>query len=61
MFFEWARAVKEIKPKICVGENVRGLLSHDNGKTIKGMIDVLTELGYKVLNPQVLKAIYYKV
>lgn len=61
LFFEWARAVKEIKPKICVGENVRGLLSHDNGKTIKGMIDVLTELGYKVLNPQVLKAIYYKV
>lgn len=61
LFFEWARAVKEIKPKICVGENVRGLLSHDNGKTIKGMIDVLTELGYTVLKPQVLKAIYYKV
>ena len=61
LFFEWARAVKEINPKICVGENVRGLLSHDNGKTIKGMIDVLTELGYTVLKPQVLKAIYYKV
>ena len=61
LFFEWARAVKEIQPKICVGENVRGLLSHDNGKTIKGMIDVLTELGYRVLSPQVLKAIYYRV
>ena len=61
LFFEWARAVKEIQPKICIGENVRGLLSHENGKTIKGMIDVLTELGYKVLTPQVLKAIYYKV
>ena len=61
LFFEWARAVKEIQPKICIGENVRGLLSHENGKTIKGMIDVLTELGYKVLIPQVLKAIYYKV
>ena len=61
LFFEWARAVKEIQPKICIGENVRGLLSHENGKTIKGMIDVLTELGYTVLTPQVLKAIYYKV
>lgn len=61
LFFEWARAVKEIQPKICIGENVRGLLSHDNGKTIKGMMDILTELGYTVLAPQILKAIYYKV
>lgn len=61
LFFEWARAVKEIQPKICIGENVRGLLSHDNGKTIKGMVDILTELGYTVLAPQILKAIYYKV
>lgn len=61
LFFEWARAVKEIQPKICIGENVRGLLSHENGKTLKGMIDVLAELGYTVLPPQVLKAIYYKV
>lgn len=61
LFFEWARAVKEIQPKICIGENVRGLLSHENGRTIKGMIDVLTELGYTVLTPQILKAIYYKV
>lgn len=61
LFFEWARAVKEIQPKICVGENVRGLLSHDGGRTIQGMMDVLSEIGYKVLEPQVLKAIYYKV
>lgn len=61
LFFEWARAVKEIQPKICIGENVRGLLSHENGRTLKGMTDVLSELGYTVLSPQVLKAIYYKV
>lgn len=61
LFFEWARAVKEVQPKICIGENVRGLLSHENGKTLEGMVDVLTELGYTVLPPQVLKSIYYKV
>lgn len=61
LFFEFARAVKEIQPKICIGENVRGLLSHDKGKTLDGMVGILNELGYRVLNPQVLKAIHYNV
>lgn len=61
LFFEYARAIKEIKPKICIAENVRGLLNHDNGKTLIGMIDILQELGYRVLPPRVLKAINYKV
>lgn len=33
LFFELARAVKEIQPKIAVGENVKGLLRHENGAT----------------------------
>lgn len=61
LFFEYARAVKEINPKICIAENVRGLLSHQNGKTLDGMINVLNELGYHVLPPRVLKAINYNV
>lgn len=62
LFYEFARAVNEIKPKICVGENVRGLLNHDSGKTLKGMIDVLDEIGYKVIYPvKVLKAVNYGV
>ena len=61
LFFEFARAVKETKPLICVGENVRGLLQHDNGKTIAGMASVLDELGYEVLPPRLLKAMFYKV
>jgi DNA (cytosine-5)-methyltransferase 1 len=61
LFYEFARAVNETKPLICVGENVRGLLNHDNGRTIEGMISILDELGYKVLDPRVLKAIHYKV
>jgi DNA (cytosine-5)-methyltransferase 1 len=34
LFYEFARVVKEVNPPICIGENVRGLLSHENGKTL---------------------------
>ncbi len=61
LFFEYARAVKQVQPKICIAENVRGLLSHESGKTLSGMISVLEELGYRVLEPKVLKAIHYNV
>ena len=61
LFYEFARAVREIQPLICVGENVRGLLAHEGGRTIAGMISVLDELGYDVIPPRVLKAIFYRV
>lgn len=61
LFYEFARVVKEVNPLICIGENVRGLLSHDGGNTLRGMISILDEIGYHVLPVQVLKAIYYNV
>jgi DNA (cytosine-5)-methyltransferase 1 len=61
LFYEFTRVVKEVNPPICIGENVKGLLSHDNGKTLKGMISILDEIGYKVAPIKVLKAINYKV
>ena len=61
LFYEFARAVQETQPSICIGENVRGLLNHDNGRTLEGMISILDEIGYRVLDPKVLKAIFYKV
>jgi len=61
LFYEFARAVKEVNPAICIGENVRGLLNHDKGKTLQGMISILDEIGYYVVPVEVLKAIYYKV
>ena len=61
LFYEFARVVTEVNPLICVGENVRGLLSHDNGRTLQGMISILNEIGYNVAPVQVLKAINYKV
>ena len=61
LFYEFARIVKEVNPPICIGENVKGLLSHDNGKTLQGMISILDEIGYNVVPAQVLKALNYKV
>ena len=61
LFYEFARVVKEVNPPICIGENVRGLLSHENGKTLQGMISILDEIGYNVVPVQVLKAINFKV
>ncbi len=48
LFHEFARAVKEVQPKVAIGENVRGLLTHDEGRTLKIMVATLQSLGYKV-------------
>ena len=62
LFYEFARAVKIIKPQICIAENVRGLISHDNGNTLKTIIDVMeNDIGYEVINPQMCQAIFYEV
>lgn len=54
LFYEYARLIDEIKPKVFIYENVRAVVSHDNGKTWKKMQEVFSELGYnfswKVLN-----------
>lgn len=61
LFYNFATAVKEVQPLICVGENVRGLASHDKGNTLKGMISILGQLGYDVVPLKVLNAAHYKV
>lgn len=61
LFFEMARAIKELQPKIVLAENVRALISHDSGRTLSTIISILNDLGYSVVEPKVLKAIFYKV
>lgn len=46
LFYEYARLVKEIQPKVFIYENVFGLLRHDKGKTWSIMQQVFNELGY---------------
>ena len=61
LFFEMARALREIQPKVFMGENVKGLLSHDNGHTLEVIRNAIAELGYTLVEPRVLKAIMYQV
>ena len=61
LFFELARAVKEIQPKVFMGENVKGLISHENGRTFETIKNTIAELGYTLVKPRVLRAIMYQV
>ncbi len=46
MFFELARILREKQPRLFVFENVKGLFSHDEGRTFLTIITTLDELGY---------------
>jgi DNA (cytosine-5)-methyltransferase 1 len=46
LFFDIARVLKAKRPRKFLLENVKGLLSHDNGRTFKTIISTLVELGY---------------
>lgn len=62
LFYEYARIIQEVQPKVFIYENVRGLTTHDNGKTWKKMQKVFTEtLHYKISEPQVLNAADYGI
>ena len=47
-FFNIARIVREKQPRLLVLENVKGLLSHDDGRTYHIIASTLDELGYDV-------------
>lgn len=46
LFYEYARLIKEIKPKVFIYENVRNLLNHDHGKTWEVIKKIFDALGY---------------
>lgn len=48
MFFELARILEQTKPPLCLFENVKGLLSHDKGRTFETILKTMDELGYDV-------------
>lgn len=48
LFFDIARILKEKQPRNFILENVKGLLSHDSGRTFKVIIATLAEMGYCV-------------
>lgn len=48
LFYDYARLLKEIKPKMFIFENVRGLTTHDKGNTWEIMSGVFHELNYEI-------------
>lgn len=46
LFFDLARILRAKQPRLFVFENVKGLLSHDNGQTFRTIIATIAELGY---------------
>jgi len=48
LFYDIARIAKEKRPQHLLLENVKGLLSHDNGRTFKLIISTFAELGYNL-------------
>jgi len=61
LFFEFARVIRETQPAVFLGENVRGLLTHDGGRTLATIRAVIAELGYTLIEPRILKAFFYRV
>lgn len=49
LFYDYARIIMEVRPKIFIYENVPGLLTHDNGQTWAKMLEVWNSLGYTVV------------
>lgn len=58
VFFQMARLIKHKRPRVVFIENVKNLVSHDNGNTFKVIKQTLESLGYKVRS-QVLNASDY--
>ena len=57
LFFDVAEIIKKHQPKAIFLENVKGLRSHDKGKTLETILNVLrNDLGYFVPEPQIVNA-----
>lgn len=61
LFYEYARIVKEVNPKVFIYENVRGLTTHDHGNTWEIIRGIFKSLNYRITEPQILNAADYGI
>lgn len=61
LFYEFSRTIQETSPLCFLAENVKGLMTHDNGKTLPVILNTFSELGYHVFTPLLLNANHYQV
>ena len=55
MFYHYATFLHKLQPKMFLFENVRGLLTHDNGRTFETIINIFKDEGY-ITQHQILNA-----
>ena len=60
MFYYYAQFLQQLQPKMFLFENVRGLLSHDKGRTFNVICDIFKQQGY-ILQYEILNALDYSV
>jgi DNA (cytosine-5)-methyltransferase 1 len=48
MWFQYARILRAKQPKYFIAENVKGLLSHDGGKSMERICEELCDCGYAI-------------
>ncbi len=60
LFYHYAVFLEKLQPKMFLFENVKGLLTHDKGKTYKTILNIFEEAGYDI-QKQVLNAWDYGV
>lgn len=48
LFRPYSDILSELKPKVFIAENVKGLVNHDDGRTLDTMIEVFESKGYSV-------------
>ncbi|MDR1953019.1 MAG: DNA cytosine methyltransferase [Clostridiales Family XIII bacterium] len=48
LFYHYAVFLKKLQPKVFLFENVRGLLTHNKGRTYQTIFDIFSEAGYTI-------------
>lgn len=62
LFYDYARIIQEVQPKVFIYENVRGLTTHDEGRTWARIKDIfMNTLHYRITEPRVLNASDYGI
>lgn len=60
LFFDIARITQEKRPKVLLLENVKGLVNHGKGNTLKTMLKTLNKIGY-VVDMEILNTKYFNI
>lgn len=53
LFYHYAMFLEKLQPKMFLFENVKGLLTHDRGRTYKTILDIFEKTGYTITDAQI--------